>query len=131
MTAPLFVRNSFGVKVLERTGETVLIAIIYYALARIGLQLQFAQSQASPVWAPSGMAFASVLLLGPRAGGGVFIGALCANLVDFYVKSGGGEFVEIYSLVDNVVKHPDQILLSALIAVGNTLEAETGYYLRT
>jgi len=129
MTTSASARSALTVNILQRTGETFAVALIYYALARIGLQLQLAQSQASPVWAPSGFAFASVLLLGYRAGGGVFIGALCANLVDFYVKNGGGEYIEINSFVESVTKYPNHVLLSALIAVGNTLEAETGYYL--
>lgn len=121
--------NILSLKFLQRAGETLALALVYYALARIGLQLQFAQSQASPVWAPSGMAFASVLLLGIRAGGGVFVGAFCANLADFYVKSGGSEYIEINGFVGHLANHPDHTLVSALIAAGNTLEATTGYYL--
>ena len=63
--------------------KTVVIILatagLYYMLARLGLALQFEQTQASPVWAPSGFAIAAMLVLGGRAIPGVLIGAFAAN----------------------------------------------------
>ena len=122
--------RSLGARVLRRGAETLVIALTYYILARVGLQLEFAGSQATPVWPPSGFAFAALLLWGMRAGGGVFLGALCANITDFFVKAGGGsEFIEIGGLLQFLSEHPVHIAISALIAAGNTLEAVAGWYL--
>ena len=54
----------------------LLVVVLYYSAARIGLQLQFQESQASPVWPPSGVAFAALMLLGNRGGFAVFAGIL-------------------------------------------------------
>src|SRR5712691_55137 len=120
--------DSGGASIVERTAETFALALAYYVLARIGLQLQFAQSQATPVWPPSGLAFAAFILLGYRTSAGVFLGAFCANVMDFYVKGGGSE-IELGGLLQHLSKYPDHIAVSALIAAGNTIEAATGRYL--
>ena len=59
------------------------VALAYYAAARIGLALAFEGSNASPVWPPSGIAFAALLLWGRRVLPGVALGALVANVVVF------------------------------------------------
>ncbi len=102
------------------------VAAAYYAAARLGLQLQFQATQATPVWPPSGIAFAALLLLGPRVAPGVFIGAFLANLADFYVKSGAAEPA---GLLAHVAAHPNEIAVSALIGLGNMLEALAGAHL--
>ena len=43
-----------------------LFALLYFGAARLGLLLAFEDSNASPVWPPSGIAFAAVLLYGYR-----------------------------------------------------------------
>ena len=77
---------------LERWGPAVsrsnlarvlLLALVYYAVARASLGLSFASTNASPVWPPSGIALVALLLGGPRLAAGVFIGAFAANLVTF------------------------------------------------
>ena len=55
----------------------------YYGSAHLGLLLAFQQTNASPVWPPSGIAFAAVLVFGYRVWPGVTIGAFLANLVVF------------------------------------------------
>ncbi|MBC9251247.1 hypothetical protein A9179_13260 [Pseudomonas alcaligenes] len=77
--------------------------------------LAFANSNASPVWPPSGIAFAALLLFGYRIWPGITIGAFAANLAVFaanHVATGG-----------------TSIAMSASIAIGNTLEAMVGCYM--
>ncbi|MES2818684.1 MAG: CHASE domain-containing protein [Pseudomonadota bacterium] len=95
---------------------TVLVlAGIYYAAARLGLLLAFANTNASPVWPPSGIAFAAVLLFGYRIWPGITIGAFAANFAVF--------------AANHVAADSTSILVSLFIAVGNTLEAMLGCYL--
>ncbi|MBI4394721.1 MAG: MASE1 domain-containing protein [Candidatus Omnitrophica bacterium] len=91
------------------------IAAIYYASARFGLTLALERTNASPVWPPSGIAFAFVLLLGYRIWPGIAIGAFLANLTTFLSY---GDVAPIPIIV-----------VSSLIAVGNTLEAICGAFL--
>ncbi|MES2130570.1 MAG: CHASE domain-containing protein [Pseudomonadota bacterium] len=88
------------------------LALLYYVAARAGLLLAFASSNASPVWPPSGIAFAAMLLLGRRCWPGIFLGAFTANFAVFAA---------------NGVGHgPGTIVVSLCIAAGNTLEAFVG-----
>jgi PAS domain S-box-containing protein len=88
--------------VLELAG----IALVYLALAKLGLKLALINPSASPVWPATGFALAMVLLRGLRVWPAVFIAALIANAMT-----------------------AGSLLTSAAIAFGNTLEALTGGYL--
>jgi CheY-like chemotaxis protein len=59
------------------------VAVLYYGAARLGLLLAIEGTNASPVWPPSGIALAAVLLLGYRVWPGIVLGAVLANLVVF------------------------------------------------
>ena len=88
------------------------VALVYYLAARLGLLLAFEATNASPVWPPSGIALAAMLLLGYRVWPGIFLGAFAANLVVFAAnKAAGGITIGI---------------VSSSIAAGNTLEALAG-----
>jgi PAS domain S-box-containing protein len=82
------------------------ISSAYIATAKLGLDLSVAHGVITPVWVPSGIALASLLLFGRRFWPAVALGALIAN-----ATSG-----------------PDPAV-AAGIAVGNTLEAVVGAYL--
>jgi integral membrane sensor domain MASE1 len=99
----------------KRLIEIVVIAIIYYGAARLGLLLAFQNTNASPVWPPSGIAFAAILLLGYRVWPGVMIGAFLANFVVF--------------LANKPADIGPIIAVSSFIAMGNTLEAVSGAFL--
>jgi len=87
-------------------GLILLIAIVYFAGAKLGLSLASLHSNVTPVWPPTGIAIASLLIFGRRVWPGVFIGAFAANLpTDIPVASSIG------------------------IAVGNTLEAVVAWWL--
>jgi signal transduction histidine kinase len=91
------------------------VALLYYGAARLGLLLAFEKTNASPVWPPSGVALAAVLLLGYRVWPGVATGAFLANVAVFSAN--------------RAAETPVVGAVSGLIAVGNTLEALSGAYL--
>jgi integral membrane sensor domain MASE1 len=93
----------------------LLVAIIYFILARIGLLSAFKLSNATPVWPPSGFAFALVLLLGYRIAPGILLGAFAVNVFTFLTNRSCDPVTAIW--------------VSALISIGNTAEALAGYYL--
>jgi PAS domain S-box-containing protein len=78
----------------------IAIAAVYFCAAQLGLSLATAHVNVSPVWPPTGIAIASLLIFGPRYWPAIFLGAFAANL-----STNVGPFA------------------SAGIAVGNTLEA--------
>jgi len=82
------------------------VAVAYFLLAKLGLQLASINPSASPIWAPTGLAFATVVLGGVRFFPAILIGAFAANAVT-----------------------AGTLETSAAIAVGNTLEGVVGGYL--
>jgi two-component sensor histidine kinase/integral membrane sensor domain MASE1 len=82
----------------------LIVSIIYYLAARFGLTLGFKGTNASPVWPPTGIALSAVVLFGFRVWPGIFIGAFLANFA-------------------TGLNAP----ISMVIAIGNTLEAVTGW----
>ena len=56
------------------------ITIAYVASARLGLALSVAQGNATPVWAPTGIAIASLVLFGRRMWPAIALGAFIANV---------------------------------------------------
>ncbi|MYN18010.1 response regulator [Rugamonas sp. FT107W] len=93
----------------------VLLTACYYLIANASLMLAFAHTNATPVWPPSGIAFAAVLLMGHGAWPAILLGALAANLSTF--TTNGLPFTT------------GLVTASLLIAVGNTLEALAGAWL--
>ena len=81
-------------------GQIVALAIVYFAAAKASLLLAIPPGYATAVWPPSGIALASILLVGPRLWPGVWLGAALTNLT--------------------VQGSP---ALAAAIATGNSLEA--------
>ena len=66
---------------LTPIGLSLIVAIIYFAGAELGLSLASVHENVTPVWPPTGIAIASLLIFGPRVWPGVFVGALAANLL--------------------------------------------------
>ena len=56
-------------------------ALAYVIAAHIGFRLAFVAEQVTTVWAPSGIAIATLLLWGPRLWPAIWIGAFAANAV--------------------------------------------------
>src|SRR5436190_24291632 len=91
----------------KNLGLVLLVAVLYFLAAKLGLSLAFLNASVSPVWPPTGVAIALVLWLGYRSVPGVLLGALIAN----------------YLLTDV------SLATAAGISIGNTLEAITAVYL--
>jgi PAS domain S-box-containing protein len=91
---------------LATIGLCLFVAVVYFVGAELGLSLASLHENVTPVWPPTGIAIASVLIFGPRVLPGVFLGALAANLPT--------------SL---------PIPFAFGIAVGNTLEALVAWFL--
>ena len=81
-------------------GRIVLLAAIYFAAAKASLLLAIPPGYATPVWPPSGIALAALLLFGSRIWPGIWLGAALTN---FTIQGSP--------------------LLALLIGTGNTLEA--------
>src|SRR6266850_6379031 len=84
-------------------GQASLLAAVYFAAAKLSLQLAIPPGYATAVWPPSGIALAVMLLWGTRLWPGVWLGAALTN---FTIEGSP--------------------LLAVLIATGNTLEAVVG-----
>ena len=80
-----------------------LIAVAYFGAARLGMSLSVSQGVITPVWAPSGIALAALLVLGVRQWPAVTLGAFAAN------ATGGAT-----------------LAVAAAVSVGNTLAAVVG-----
>ena len=93
-------------QIIPRIVRSLVVAIVYFAGAELGLSLAALHSNVTPVWPPTGIAIAALLIFGRPVWPGIFIGALAANLPT------------------NL-----PILSSFGIATGNTLEALLAYWL--
>jgi signal transduction histidine kinase len=83
-----------------RVGEVVIAAVFYFALARASLYFASVNASATPIWPPTGLAIALLLMRGNSMLAAVVTGAFAANFATTPVA-----------------------LTSALIAFGNGLEA--------
>ena len=91
---------------LPPIAQIPLLALVYFAAAKLGLSLAAVHSHVTPVWPPTGIAIAALLIFGRRVWPGVFLGALATNvLTDIPAASAIG------------------------IAIGNTLEAVVAFWL--
>src|SRR5438094_7713570 len=59
--------------------KAVVLAAAYFVVARVGLRYAAIGESISPVWPPTGLALAALLVLGPRYWPAVFFGALLAT----------------------------------------------------
>jgi len=82
------------------------LTLIYLVVGKLSLQFAFVNKSASPVWVPTGLALAALLLLGYRVWPAIFAGAV---IVNFWTTP--------------------NLLVSLGIAGGNTLEAICGAWL--
>src|SRR5439155_13077076 len=64
---------------ISYAGGLVAIGVIYFALAKGGLALASIHPSATPIWPPTGVALAAVLLWGYRTWPAIFTAAVIAN----------------------------------------------------
>ncbi|MER6126729.1 MASE1 domain-containing protein [Streptomyces sp. NPDC001795] len=71
-------------EMLRRGGVTALeicaVAALYYATGKLGLLQQLVRGQVTPLWPPTGIALAGLLLLGPQIWPGIALGAFLINI---------------------------------------------------
>ncbi|WP_210718273.1 MASE1 domain-containing protein [Amycolatopsis acididurans] len=84
----------------------IVVAVVYYGAALLGLRLALVSGQVSPLWPPTGIALAALLLKGPHIWPAILLGALAAN-----VTLGPSTFALL------------------IIIVGNTIAPVTAYFL--
>lgn len=82
------------------------LAVIYHLAARVGLKMAYVQSNTSPVWPPTGIALAALLIFGYDLWPGVSLSVLLGSLLT------GADFGAALGMT-----------------LGNTLEALAGAYL--
>ncbi|MEU0881752.1 MASE1 domain-containing protein [Lentzea sp. NPDC005914] len=64
-----------------RTTMTILaVAVAYYATAKVGLVLALVKGQVTPLWLPTGISVAALLMSGRKIWPGIALGALTANI---------------------------------------------------
>jgi signal transduction histidine kinase/CheY-like chemotaxis protein len=91
---------------ISYAGGLVAIGVTYFVLAKGGLTLASIHPSATPIWPPTGVALAAVLLWGYRTWPAIFIAAMIANATT-----------------------AGSVATAIAIATGNTLEAVVGAYL--
>jgi signal transduction histidine kinase len=85
--------------------KIALLALVYHLAARLGLKMAYVQINTSPVWPPTGIALAALLLFGYNLWPGISLGVLVGSLL-----TGA------------------PIGVAVGIALGNTVEAVVGAY---
>jgi integral membrane sensor domain MASE1 len=60
--------------------QMLFVAVAYYLAAKIGLRLALVRGQVTPLWPPSGISLACLLLLGVRCWPGITAGAFLVNV---------------------------------------------------
>src|SRR2546427_7227785 len=91
---------------LKRLAGVLVLVAIYFCAGKLGLLLAFFNASVSPVWPPTGIALAALLLWGYRLWPGIFLGAFLVNFT-----TAGTPVADLG------------------IAAGNTLEALLGAWL--
>jgi len=95
-----------GLGTAQDIAALIAVAAIYFLLAKFGLMLASVNPSATPIWPPSGLAFAALMIFGHRIWPAVFLGAFAANALT-----------------------AGSLATSAAIAAGNSLEAVVGVWL--
>ncbi|HEX2114225.1 MAG TPA: MASE1 domain-containing protein, partial [Alphaproteobacteria bacterium] len=99
-------QSAFAARTPMQLAEIAAIALAYFVFAKIGLSLASINPSATPIWPPTGIALAAVILWGYRVWPAIFVAALAAN-----VTTAGTLYTSI------------------AIALGNSLECLVGGYL--
>ena len=90
---------------MRRSLAFLALFVAYLAAAKLGLSLAFVHPSATPIWPPTGIAIAGVLLLGPSARPLIFVAAFLINAIT-----------------------AGTLGTALAIGVGNVLEASAGAY---
>ncbi len=61
--------------------KVIVFAVLYHLAARVGLLMAYVQANTSPVWPPTGIAFAVLILAGIRYWPGITLGVFFGSLI--------------------------------------------------
>ncbi|NRB39018.1 MAG: MASE1 domain-containing protein [Pseudomonadales bacterium] len=115
----------FSSNKLHDIALNLLLTLIYTVTALLSLHLQLSDTHASPVWPPSGIALAALLIFGPRLAPGIFSGAFLANFVSFFQRD---QLLDATGLWTYILQHPDTLIGCTTMGLGNMLEALAAFY---
>ena len=93
----------------------IVVSVFYVIAAQLGLWLAFPGVENYPVWPPSGVALALMLLMGYRIWPGVLIGSLVTYTIVF--------------IVQGVAMNTQAVTAISSIAIANVVEVLVGYHL--
>ncbi|MFM8321786.1 MAG: MASE1 domain-containing protein [Chloroflexota bacterium] len=68
-------------KISRYLAKIIVLAIVYHLTARLSLQMAYVQANTSPVWPPSGIGLAALLILGIRCWPGITLGVVVGSLL--------------------------------------------------
>lgn len=92
----------------------IITALLYFAFGKLGLLLAIPGTNVTPVWPPSGIALAAVLLFGYRVTTAVFLGSALMN------------FTAVLAIAPPNYPTIMTIALSSIIGIGAALQAAAG-----
>jgi phosphoserine phosphatase RsbU/P len=104
----------------------LVVATLYYVGARTGFLLSLSKGNASPVWLPSGISLAALLLGGSRLWPGIWLGAFLANCHNLFSDE---QYLQLlWNLQHGADIRPFLAVLAVAcgISTGGTSEALTG-----
>jgi PAS domain S-box-containing protein len=97
---------------ISNLGLTLVVALSYYVIYRLGIMFSFQNTNVTPVWPIAGLAFGIILILGLKAIPGIIIGSVGTHIIVF---AGSG-----------ICDLGTAIWVSALITIGSTIELLIG-----
>lgn len=121
--------------------QILILAVVYHLAARFSLKMAFAQANTSPVWLPTGIGLATLLLFGIKLWPGITIGVLIGSLLSgatpflaFGMAFGNTleslvcayalkKIINFHNAIDRV---QDVIGLSIISILGTTISATIG-----
>lgn len=92
----------------------IAVAIVDFVLGKLGMYVALPGTNATPVWPPSGVALAAVLLFGYRVLSGIFLGSTLLNIYVLFT------FVPFSFSLEKI------ILVSIATGIGASLQAAVG-----
>jgi two-component system, NtrC family, sensor kinase len=103
-------------ELLQWLGMIIVIAIIYFIAARVGMSLAPVNSlsKITPVWPPAPFALATLLSLGYKAVGGIFLGELLVN-ISHLLQVTGSIFTALWVSIIKGLTSTTSLLLAAFL----------------
>lgn len=116
----------------EYLATLLVLLTVYFLAGKLGLKLAFVHANATAVWPPTGIALASLLVLGHRVWPAIFLGAFLVNITTpgLVATSAGITAANGLAGLGNTflvnISTVNSVAASLGIATGNTLEGLLG-----